>query len=86
LLNQKIPDLIILDIEMPRMDGFDFTIAVRNDSNFKKIPIIMISSRAGRKHLDKAFQLGVDFFISKPYEESHLLAKISELLEKKNAR
>jgi chemosensory pili system protein ChpA (sensor histidine kinase/response regulator) len=76
VLQEHDPDIILLDIEMPRMDGYQFAAHVRNDAKFKDIPIIMITSRSGEKHRAKAIELGVNEYLSKPYQEQHLIAAI----------
>ena len=70
------PDLILLDIEMPRMDGFEFARQVRTDAKAKGIPIIMITSRTADKHRNRAIELGVNEYMGKPYQEEQLLALI----------
>lgn len=74
------PDVITLDIEMPRMDGYELTASVRADARTRHIPIVMITSRAGGKHRDRAFELGVNAFLSKPYQEDELLRNINAML------
>ena len=74
------PDIILLDIEMPRMDGYEFATHVRNDDRVSDVPIIMITSRAGDKHRARAIEIGVNDYLSKPYQESQLLEAISRLL------
>ena len=81
LLQEKCPDVMLLDIEMPRMDGFEVARQVRHDSVVCDLPIIMISSRTGAKHQEHAGALGVNKFLGKPFQESELLATINELLE-----
>jgi len=81
-LRDRIPDVMLVDIEMPRMDGYELTTRVRSDATLKHIPIIMITSRAGTKHRDKAFDLGVDMYMSKPYQEDDLFKNIDTLLAK----
>jgi chemosensory pili system protein ChpA (sensor histidine kinase/response regulator) len=81
-LRERIPDIMLVDIEMPRMDGYELTTRVRGDSQLKHIPIIMITSRAGAKHRQKAFDLGVDVYMSKPYQEDELFKNIETLLLK----
>ncbi|MDH3513448.1 MAG: Hpt domain-containing protein [Gammaproteobacteria bacterium] len=81
-LRDHLPDLMLVDIEMPRMDGYELTTRVRSDENLKHIPIIMITSRAGAKHRQKAFELGVDMYMSKPYQEEDLFNNIDTLLIK----
>ena len=70
------PDLILLDIEMPRMDGFEFARQVRTDAKAKGIPIIMITSRTAYKHRNRAIELGVNEYMGKPYQEEQLLVLI----------
>jgi chemosensory pili system protein ChpA (sensor histidine kinase/response regulator) len=71
------PDVILLDVEMPRMDGFEFARNVRADEATKSIPIIMITSRTADKHRNRALELGVNEYMGKPYQEEQLLALIA---------
>jgi chemosensory pili system protein ChpA (sensor histidine kinase/response regulator) len=75
------PDLMLVDIEMPRMDGFDLTRNVRGDERTKAIPIIMITSRSADKHRNYALQLGVNAYFGKPFQEPVLLDAIDGLLK-----
>jgi len=75
------PDLMLLDIEMPRMDGFELATYIRNDERLKDLPIIMITSRTGEKHKEKAMEIGVNQYLGKPYQEEELLRNINEILE-----
>jgi chemosensory pili system protein ChpA (sensor histidine kinase/response regulator) len=70
------PDIMLVDIEMPRMDGFDLTRNVRSDNRFREIPIVMITSRTADKHRNMAFSLGVNVYLGKPYQEHELLDTI----------
>ncbi|GAB1266822.1 hypothetical protein NBRC116493_00750 [Aurantivibrio infirmus] len=79
-LQDQIPDLMLLDIEMPRMDGFEVAKNIRSTSRLKNIPIIMITSRTGEKHRDRALSLGVNDYMGKPYQEEKLLSNIKELI------
>ncbi|MEC5159649.1 MULTISPECIES: hybrid sensor histidine kinase/response regulator [unclassified Janthinobacterium] len=74
------PALMLVDIEMPRMDGFDLTRNVRGDARTRAIPIIMITSRSADKHRNYAMELGVNAYFGKPFQEPLLLAAISGLL------
>ncbi|MGI4720277.1 MAG: Hpt domain-containing protein [Janthinobacterium lividum] len=79
------PDLMLVDIEMPRMDGFDLTRAVRENEATKGIPIVMITSRTADKHRNVALDLGVNAYFGKPYQEPVLLAAIDSLLNRGQA-
>ena len=83
LLQDNIPDIILLDIEMPRMDGYEVAAHVRNDPRLKDVPIIMITSRVGEKHRARAIELGVDDYLGKPYQEAQLLEAIAPLVERR---
>ena len=76
------PDLIILDIEMPRMNGYEFMRSIRAQQKFKDLPVIMHTSRGSKKHREKAESLGVDAFVTKPYEEETFIALIKDLSRK----
>ena len=80
-LQGSAPDLMLVDIEMPRMDGFDLTRNVRGDDRTKDIPIIMITSRSADKHRNYALQLGVNAYFGKPFQEPVLLDAIEGLLK-----
>ncbi|MCW8126678.1 Hpt domain-containing protein [Microbulbifer halophilus] len=77
-LQDNLPDLILLDIEMPRMDGFEVARHIRSSSRLRDIPIVMITSRTGKKHRDHALSLGVNHYLGKPYQEEVLLDTIRE--------
>jgi chemosensory pili system protein ChpA (sensor histidine kinase/response regulator) len=80
LLADHAPDAILLDIEMPRMDGFEFTKTIKGDPKHAHIPIIMITSRTAEKHRNRAKELGVDLYLGKPYQEEELLRNLREML------
>jgi len=80
LLNEQTPDVILLDVEMPRMDGFEFATLVRNDEKFSHIPIIMITSRTGEKHRNRARNIGVNAYLGKPYQEGEIVDTLQNLL------
>ncbi|MDN5863443.1 MAG: response regulator, partial [Salinisphaera sp.] len=79
-LEEHTPDALLLDIEMPRMDGFEVATHVRHEERLKTLPIIMITSRTGEKHRERAFDIGVNSYLGKPFQESELLATLRELL------
>ena len=71
--------MVLSDIEMPRMDGFDLVRNIRADARWRALPVIMITSRIAQKHRDHATELGVDHYLGKPYSEEDLLALIAPL-------
>jgi chemosensory pili system protein ChpA (sensor histidine kinase/response regulator) len=86
LLAENVPDVILLDIEMPRMDGYEVAAHVRNDPRLRDVPIIMITSRVGEKHRARAIELGVNDYLGKPYQESQLIDAITPLVAQRRAR
>ncbi|MBE9587431.1 Hpt domain-containing protein [Moraxella sp. K1630] len=80
ILQDNMPDLMLLDIEMPRMDGFEVATQVRHSPRLSHLPIIMITSRTGEKHRDRAFEIGVNDYMGKPFQEVELLERIGKLL------
>ena len=80
LLQEQLPDIMLLDIEMPRMDGFEVARHINNSVDYYGLPIIMITSRVGEKHRQRAFKLGVKRCLGKPYQEAELLENIHEVL------
>ncbi|MGH8806929.1 MAG: hybrid sensor histidine kinase/response regulator, partial [Noviherbaspirillum sp.] len=74
------PDVMLVDIEMPRMDGFDLTRNVRDDERTRNIPIIMITSRTAAKHRNYAMELGVNEYLGKPYQEEQLLNLVASFI------
>jgi len=79
-LHEQVPDIFLLDIEMPRMDGYELAQHIRNNERLKDIPIIMITSRTGEKHRQRALDIGVDQYLGKPYQEADLVNNIKTLL------
>ena len=79
-MRETLPGVMLVDIEMPRMDGFDLTRTVRGDPRTQAIPIIIISSRTADKHRNQAVALGVNAFLGKPYQESELLQHVAKYL------
>jgi chemosensory pili system protein ChpA (sensor histidine kinase/response regulator) len=83
MLQEHTPDIILLDIEMPRMDGYEVATQVRADPRLSGIPIIMITSRVGEKHRARAIEIGVDDYLGKPYQEAQLLEAIEPLIARR---
>jgi chemosensory pili system protein ChpA (sensor histidine kinase/response regulator) len=84
-LQEEKPTLVLSDIEMPRMDGFDLARNIRSDPNLRDLPIIMITSRIATKHKEHAQDLGVDHYLGKPYSEDELLRLIRSYCAEKAA-
>ena len=82
ILKDNIPDAMLVDLEMPKMNGFELIKQVRANPITKKIPIIIISSRTAEKHQKIANELGVSVFLGKPYKEEELLTHLSRLMKK----
>ena len=78
LLREQRPDVLLLDIEMPRMDGFEVATQIRRDLLLNDLPIIMITSRTGAKHRERALAIGVNDYLGKPYQEAQLLDSIAQ--------
>jgi len=72
-LQEEMPMVVLTDIEMPRMDGFDLVRNIRMNERLRDLPIIMITSRIAQKHRDHARELGVNHYLGKPYSEDELL-------------
>jgi chemosensory pili system protein ChpA (sensor histidine kinase/response regulator) len=79
-LTEEVPKVVLSDIEMPRMDGFDLVRNIRADARLRELPVIMITSRIAQKHRDYAAELGVDHYLGKPYSEDDLLALIGRYI------
>ena len=75
-LQEEKPTVVLSDIEMPRMDGFDLARNIRGDARLRDLPIIMITSRIAGKHREHAKELGVDHYLGKPYSEEELLGLV----------
>ncbi|HEY0502732.1 MAG TPA: Hpt domain-containing protein, partial [Lysobacter sp.] len=79
-MTERVPDLMLLDIEMPRMDGYELATAMKGDARLRGVPIVMITSRTGDKHRQRAFEIGVERYLGKPYQEPELIRNVYELL------
>ena len=74
------PDVLTLDVEMPRMDGYEFARHVRSDAGLTRVPIIMVTSRVSEKHRARAIEIGVNDYLGKPYQERELLEAVHQQL------
>jgi len=82
LLESTIPDVILTDMEMPRMNGLELSSYVKKSERLQSVPVVMITSRSTRKHRELAVQSGVDYYLTKPYTESDLLDLVDRLIQK----
>ncbi len=82
---EQIPDIMLLDVEMPRMDGYELATTMRNDHRLKNVPIIMITSRTGDKHRQRAIDIGVNEYMGKPYQEQELIDNIRSFTGRKQS-
>jgi chemosensory pili system protein ChpA (sensor histidine kinase/response regulator) len=82
LLDQQNPDVVILDIEMPRMDGFEVLTHIRNQPHYAHLPVIMVTSRSGSKHRQRADRLGISDYLVKPYHNETMLLAVQQVLRK----
>lgn len=79
---KEIPDLIILDLMMPKLDGYTVCRMLKFDAKYKKIPVIMLTARAQDKDKELGKEVGAEAYVTKPFEPADLLSKIKELLGK----
>ena len=78
-LQEQPPDLVLLDVEMPRMDGFELLANMQSSDALQAIPVVMVTSRTGDKHRERALTLGAADYLGKPYQETELLQTIARL-------
>jgi chemosensory pili system protein ChpA (sensor histidine kinase/response regulator) len=74
------PDVILTDVEMPRMDGYELLSSLKRNTNLQAVPVVMTTSRAGDKHRQKAFELGVSEYLTKPFDDAKLIEIINQLI------
>ncbi len=79
LQSGPLPDVVLTDVEMPRMNGYDLLGSIKGDDRLKDLPVVMITSRASEKHEQKAIELGVSSYLTKPFDDSFLLEEIKNL-------
>lgn len=76
---RELPSVILTDVEMPQMDGYELLASLKKLEGLRDIPVVMITSRAGDKHRQKAVELGVSEYLSKPFEDAYLIETIKKL-------
>ena len=84
LIYQYKPDLVLLDIMLPGIDGYEFCEIVRLNPNFRKVKIKFLTAKGREEEIAKGLALGADAYMAKPYSNAALVAKVKELLEKTN--
>lgn len=85
LAHQKLPDLIITDIMMPQVDGYQFLKQLREDAQFKTTPVVFLTARGMTADRIQGYQAGCDAYLSKPFDPDELVAIVTNLLEKQNS-
>jgi DNA-binding response OmpR family regulator len=80
LAREEQPDLVLLDVMMPKMNGLDVAVALRSDSVTERIPIIMLSAKAQASDVQAGLDLGVDDYVTKPFDPLELLERVAALL------
>lgn len=81
LLQETLPDAVVLDIEMPRMDGFELARNIRDDRRTAQLPLVVVSSRTAEKHRNLAAEIGINVYLGKPVQDEELLSNLSHLLQ-----
>ena len=76
---RELPDVILTDVEMPRMNGYELLASLKKQESLQSIPVVMITSRANQKHRQKAIDLGVSEYLTKPFDDAKLLETIKNL-------
>lgn len=79
MLQEDVPDAIVLDIEMPRMDGFELARNIRNDARTAHLPLVVVSSRTAEKHRNLAVEIGINVYLGKPVQDEALLESLAAL-------
>jgi CheY-like chemotaxis protein len=80
MITQETPAAILLDIEMPRMDGYELMATVRAQEQYRTLPIVILTSRAATKHQQRAMQLGANGYLVKPYQDEEMLNLLNTLV------
>jgi chemotaxis protein histidine kinase CheA/ActR/RegA family two-component response regulator len=81
VIARQMPAVVLLDIEMPRMDGYELMATVRSQEQYRQLPLVVLTSRAATKHQQRALQLGADAYVVKPYQDEELLTTLATLVQ-----
>jgi len=84
LADDELPDLVTFDVVMPRMDGFDAAAAVRADPRLDTVALVMVTTQAGPADMVRAREIGVDAYVTKPFEPDDLIATLHQVLDARN--
>jgi CheY-like chemotaxis protein len=85
ILGRERPAAVLLDIEMPRMDGYELIATIRSQDMYRNLPLIVLTSRAATKHKQRADQLGADAYLVKPYQDEQLINTLNSLINARNS-
>jgi len=80
-LRSETPDLVLTDLEMPRMNGLELTSSIRDDNNLSHLPVVMVTSRTTQKHKEQALSAGIDAYVTKPYTTEDLMSVVDQQLK-----
>jgi CheY-like chemotaxis protein len=86
MVGRLMPAAVLLDIEMPRMDGYELMATLRSQPQYKDLPLIVLTSRAATKHQQRALQLGADAYVVKPYQDEDLINTLDNLISQRSIR
>ena len=86
LADDELPDLVTFDVVMPRMDGFDAASAVRSDPRYADVALVMVTTQAGPADMVRAREIGVDAYVTKPFDPEELTATLHRVLADRGAR
>ena len=80
MITRELPAVVLLDIEMPRMDGYELIATIRAQEQYRKLPLVVLTSRAAAKHQQRAIQLGANAYVVKPYQDDELINLLNTLV------
>ena len=80
-LEEKSFDIVITDLEMPKMHGYELIEKIRKQKKLKDLPIVILTGRAGKKHKDMGIKLGANAFIVKPFKDNDLLSTLNKFID-----